>query len=128
MALRIAVLKERAAGERRVAITPETVKKFAGLGAQLAVESGAGSSASISDADYTEAGASGYFIPACVNPDLIGRVCEASKIPVNVLMMPGCPSAAELAELGVARISHGPWPYRRMLEDLVTRFSEDTRS
>ena len=58
MALRIAVLKERAAGERRVAITPETVKKFAGLGAQLAVESGAGSSASISDADYTEAGAS----------------------------------------------------------------------
>ncbi|RGP40859.1 NAD(P)(+) transhydrogenase (Re/Si-specific) [Altererythrobacter insulae] len=58
MALRIAVLKERAAGEQRVAITPETVKKFAGLGAQLAVESGAGTSASISDADYTEAGAS----------------------------------------------------------------------
>ena len=58
MALRIAVLKERAAGERRVAITPETVKKFAGLGAELAVESGAGDTASISDADYVEAGAS----------------------------------------------------------------------
>ena len=58
MALRIAVLKERAAGERRVAITPETVKKFAGLGAELAVESGAGDTASISDADYAEAGAS----------------------------------------------------------------------
>ncbi|MDA0820243.1 MAG: NAD(P) transhydrogenase subunit alpha [Proteobacteria bacterium] len=56
--MRIAVLKERAAGERRVAITPETVKKFAGLGAELAVESGAGDTASISDADYIEAGAS----------------------------------------------------------------------
>ena len=58
MALRIAVLKERAVGEQRVAITPETVKKFAGLGAEIAVESGAGATASISDADYTEAGAS----------------------------------------------------------------------
>jgi len=58
VALRIAVLKERAAGERRVAITPETVKKFAGFGAELAVESGAGDTASISDADYAEAGAS----------------------------------------------------------------------
>ncbi|PWL26898.1 MAG: NAD(P)(+) transhydrogenase (Re/Si-specific) subunit alpha [Altererythrobacter sp. XM-24bin4] len=56
--MRIAVLKERAAGERRVAITPETVKKFAGFGAELAVESGAGDTASISDADYAEAGAS----------------------------------------------------------------------
>ncbi len=41
-----------------MAITPETVKKFAGLGAELAVESGAGDTASISDADYAEAGAS----------------------------------------------------------------------
>ena len=57
MALRIAVLRERAVGERRVAITPETVKKFAGLGAEIAVESGAGATASISDADYAEAGA-----------------------------------------------------------------------
>ena len=58
MALRIAVLKERAAGERRVAITPETVKKFAALGAELAVEAGAGAYASISDSDYADAGAS----------------------------------------------------------------------
>ena len=77
-------------------------------------------------AAYTEAGASGYFIPALVDPELIGRICDAATIPVNVLMMPGCPSAQELADLGVARISHGPWPYRRMLEDLVVRFKEDT--
>jgi len=57
MAVRIAVVKESAAGERRVSATPETVKKFAGLGAEIAVENGAGSSASISDADYEAAGA-----------------------------------------------------------------------
>ena len=54
---RIAVLKECAAGETRVAATPETVKKFIVLGARVAVETGAGIQASITDADYTAAGA-----------------------------------------------------------------------
>ncbi|QJU57924.1 NAD(P) transhydrogenase subunit alpha [Sphingomonas sp. AP4-R1] len=57
MALKIAVLKETAPGETRVSATPETVKKFAALGATVAVESGAGLTASISDADYAAAGA-----------------------------------------------------------------------
>jgi H+-translocating NAD(P) transhydrogenase subunit alpha len=55
--MRIAVLKEQAAGEVRVAATPETVRKFIGLGADVAVESNAGVTASISDADYEAAGA-----------------------------------------------------------------------
>jgi H+-translocating NAD(P) transhydrogenase subunit alpha len=55
--MRIAVLKETAAGESRVATTPETVKKFSALGAVVAVESGAGDDASISDEAYREAGA-----------------------------------------------------------------------
>ena len=54
---RIAVLKERASGEHRVAATPETVKKFIALGASVAVESGAGEGASIGDAEYSAAGA-----------------------------------------------------------------------
>jgi H+-translocating NAD(P) transhydrogenase subunit alpha len=57
LAPRIAVLKERANGETRVAATPETVKKFIALGATVAVEAGAGESASIADADYAAAGA-----------------------------------------------------------------------
>ena len=56
--MRIAVLKELAAGETRVAATPETVKKFIGLGAEVAVEAGAGEAASIANADYAAAGAS----------------------------------------------------------------------
>tara|TARA_R110000782_G_scaffold78276_8_gene155493 strand:- start:154312 stop:155436 length:1125 start_codon:yes stop_codon:yes gene_type:complete len=56
--VKIAVLKEQAAGERRTSATPETVKKFIALGATVAVESGAGLTASIADADYSAAGAS----------------------------------------------------------------------
>ena len=56
--MKIAVLKEQASGEQRVAATPETVKKFIGLGAQVAVETGAGVTASVADADYAAAGAS----------------------------------------------------------------------
>ncbi len=55
--MKIAVLKEHADGERRVAATPETVRKFAALGATLAVETGAGDTASIADAAYRDAGA-----------------------------------------------------------------------
>ena len=55
--MKIAVLKETAEGERRVAATPETAKKFIALGATVAVETGAGLSASIADDDYEAAGA-----------------------------------------------------------------------
>ena len=54
--MKIAVLKE-AGAETRVAAIPETVKKFAGLGASVAVEKGAGEGASIADADFEAAGA-----------------------------------------------------------------------
>jgi len=55
--LKIAVLEESEAGERRVAASAETVRKFIALGATVAVETGAGAGASISDADYETAGA-----------------------------------------------------------------------
>src|SRR3954452_16034069 len=54
--MKIAVLKEPA-GETRCAAIPETVKKFVALAADVAVESGAGDSASIPDADFQAAGA-----------------------------------------------------------------------
>jgi NAD(P) transhydrogenase subunit alpha len=55
--MRLAVLKERRAAETRVAATPDTIKKLVGLGLTVAVETGAGVTASISDADFTAAGA-----------------------------------------------------------------------
>ena len=56
--MKIAVLKETAPGEKRVAASAETVRKFIGLGAAVSIESGAGLTASISDAEYETAGAS----------------------------------------------------------------------
>ncbi len=55
--MRLAVLKERRAGESRVAATPETVKKLAALGLDVAVEAGAGLASGFPDADYAAAGA-----------------------------------------------------------------------
>jgi NAD(P) transhydrogenase subunit alpha len=54
---RIAILKERAPGETRVAATPETVRKLVGLGAQVAIERSAGAAAYFLDDDYAQAGA-----------------------------------------------------------------------
>ena len=54
--MKIAILKE-ASGEPRVAAIPETVKKFIALGADVAIECGAGEGASVPDADYEAAGA-----------------------------------------------------------------------
>jgi NAD(P) transhydrogenase subunit alpha len=55
--LRIAVLKESAPGETRVAATPETVKKVIGLGHSVMVQTGAGLAASAPDEHYETAGA-----------------------------------------------------------------------
>jgi H+-translocating NAD(P) transhydrogenase subunit alpha len=55
--MRIAVLKESAPGETRVAATPDTVKKIAALGHQIVVQAGAGIASSVPDKLYQEAGA-----------------------------------------------------------------------
>lgn len=55
--MKIAVLKERRPNERRVAASPETVGKFARLGAEVIIESGAGLQAGFADAAYEKAGA-----------------------------------------------------------------------
>ena len=57
MPSRIAVLLESAQAERRVAATPETVRKLIALGATVAIESGAGREAGIADGEYEQAGA-----------------------------------------------------------------------
>ena len=53
----IGIPKETVAGETRVAATPETVKKFAALGLNIVVQSGAGLASSATDAAYEAAGA-----------------------------------------------------------------------
>jgi 2-methylisocitrate lyase-like PEP mutase family enzyme len=67
---------------------------------------------------YAEAGADGLFVPGLADERLIGRLVEASPLPVNVMMNDRAPPVAKLAELGVARVSHGPGPYRLVMQAL----------
>jgi len=55
--MKLAVVKETVPGEKRVAASPESVKKLAGLGLSVSVESGAGTAANLPDEGFAEAGA-----------------------------------------------------------------------
>ena len=72
---------------------------------------------------YADAGASGFFVPGLVDETLLERVCRECTLPVNVMMFAAAPTAARCAELGVARISHGPGPYRAMAKWLESAAS-----
>ncbi|MCK8783462.1 Re/Si-specific NAD(P)(+) transhydrogenase subunit alpha [Roseomonas sp. NAR14] len=86
--MRLAVLKERRAGETRVAATPETVKKFLALGVTaVAVETGAGMASGIPDAAYREAGAE-------IAPDAAAALAGA-----NIVLKVRAPLAAGEGEL-----------------------------
>ena len=93
--MRIAVTAETDTAEPRVAATPETIKKFAALGADVAVQSGAGAGAGVSDADYAAAGAT-------VTPDAAAALAGA-----DILLRVRRPAASELAgaKPGLAVIS-----------------------
>ncbi|MFY9895738.1 MAG: Re/Si-specific NAD(P)(+) transhydrogenase subunit alpha [Xanthobacteraceae bacterium] len=75
--MKVAVTTEIDPGEPRVAATPETVKKLIGLGAEVAVEPGAGVRSGILDADYAAAGAT-VTGDAAKNADIVLKVRRPS--------------------------------------------------
>ncbi|HEY2069127.1 MAG TPA: Re/Si-specific NAD(P)(+) transhydrogenase subunit alpha [Rhizomicrobium sp.] len=85
--MKLAILKERRAGETRVAATPDTVKKLKGLGLDVAVETHAGDGAHMSDADYTAAGAS-------IAPDAASALKDA-----DIVLKVRGPEASEIAAM-----------------------------
>src|ERR1700744_1091031 len=84
--MRLAVPKEPRSGETRVAATPESVKKFKGLGLDVVVQAGASEGAHIADADYTVAG-------ALVAPDAASTLRDA-----DIVLMVRGESAAGLKQ------------------------------
>ena len=80
--MKIAVCAESEGGELRVAATPDTVRRMVALGADVAIEPGAGVKSGILDADYTAAGAK-LAADAAADADVVLKVRR--------------PSAAELA-------------------------------
>lgn len=65
---------------------------------------------------YAAAGARSFFAPGLSDPDGIARLCEAVALPVNIMRLPDMVSNAQLAALGVRRISYGPAPWSDAME------------
>ncbi len=86
--MKIAVLKETRAGETRVAASPETVKKFIAMGAEVAIERGAGEGANFTDHAFQEAGAS-----------ILASASETSA-GADLILAVRAPAAADFARFG----------------------------
>ncbi|MEM8655787.1 MAG: isocitrate lyase/phosphoenolpyruvate mutase family protein [Pseudomonadota bacterium] len=74
-------------------------------------------------AGYAEAGGSGFFIPGLTDHDMIARVCDATSLPVNVMMRGKLASVSEVAGLGVARASYGPGPFANAMAQAADGFT-----
>jgi len=113
--MRIAVPAETQGAETRVAATPETVRKFIGLGADVAVEKGAGLASGITDSEYEAAGAklSATAAEALAGADIVLKVrrpaeSEIAGLPAGALVvgiMDPYGSEAQVEALAKANVS-----------------------
>ena len=62
---------------------------------------------------YRSAGASGIFVPGPSDSDLIGRLADEIKLPLNIMLLPGLAKAEQLKALGVRRVSSATAPFRQ---------------
>ncbi|MFG2227646.1 isocitrate lyase/phosphoenolpyruvate mutase family protein [Streptomyces sp. NPDC048644] len=69
---------------------------------------------------YEQAGADGAFVPGLSDPDRIAALTATLTVPLNILYTPTGPALADLATLGVRRISLGSLLYRNALAAAVT--------
>jgi NAD(P) transhydrogenase subunit alpha len=81
--VRIGVPRETAPGERRVALVPDSISKLTATGLDVAVESGAGSEASVPDEAYREAGAE--IVGNAFDADVVAKVRKPSAKEVRTL-------------------------------------------
>ena len=73
---------------------------------------------------YAAAGANGFFIPGLADLPLVERITAAVPLPVNAMHLPGGPSRSDWARAGIARVSHGPFPYMDMQQWLTEKARE----
>lgn len=76
---------------------------------------------------YAQAGAEGFFAPGLADADLIAVLCGECSLPVNIMASPRTPSLDRLAALNVARVSHGPFPWRAAMAGLAQAAGEEFR-
>lgn len=68
--------------------------------------------------NYEDAGANGIFVPCITEKTDIKTVVSSSNLPINVMCMPGLPSFNELTQLGVKRISFGPFLFNKAYQSI----------
>lgn len=112
MTLTIAIVKETAPHERRVAVIPETVKKYIALGCAVKVQEGAGSEASYTDNMYKDAGAT-----------LVGNAADTVK-DADIVLSVQTPDAATLSNMKKGVILAGilsPYKNEALIQDLAAK-------
>jgi NAD(P) transhydrogenase subunit alpha len=117
--MKVAVLKESATGERRVAMVPESVKRLVARKLEVVVEAGAGAAARAADDDYRAAGASvAPRAEALAGADIVLKVqpptdAEIAALPEGGVLVsllypltpPGGKLAVQLARRGVTALA-----------------------
>ncbi len=68
---------------------------------------------------YAAAGADSLFVPFVRDVDEITKICAVSPLPVNVMRTLNGPPLADYAAAGVARVSHGPFPWSESMKNLT---------
>jgi len=66
---------------------------------------------------YEKTGGDGIFVPGIVGTTDIAAVVQSTRLPINVMCMPGLPGFGELGRLGVKRISMGGFFYNKVYEN-----------
>ena len=110
--MKVAITRERAPEETRVAISPDTAKRLLGLGLEVMIESGAGAGARFSDSDFKSLGAG------------IGTSVEQTLKDANLVFKVGVPETEELDAMprGCALVSTlSPYDHPELLADLASR-------
>ncbi len=116
--VRIGIPKERRAGERRVAVSVDMVKKLSAMGVSVAIESGAGTNAALSDAELADAGAE-------ISGDVANVLGQADVVlKVRGLLGAGDEGPDEMAMMNSGGVLVGlldPYGERPRIDDYASR-------
>ena len=110
--MKLAILKERRAGEARVAATPDSVKRLKGLGIEITIETGAGAGARFADSEYLAQG-------AVIAPDFASALKDA-----DIVLKVRSPESAEIAAVRPGAVLVGllaPYAEKETIAALATR-------
>lgn len=111
--MKIGIPAEIDSGEARVAATPESVKRFVGMGAEVAVEKGAGEKAGLLDKDFEAAGAKIVSAKDAASADIVLKVRRPMRAElanykagsIVIAIMDPYGNEAALADMAGAKVS-----------------------